>query len=100
MAVKYDADALEEGIVRFFSEFFLKDIGPETPMDEVRERCDLVGTLAGRALGACMYEGKVETGLLMCIRSHEEEMRRRTARSASLYGPGGAIREAWNKQQE
>ncbi|MEN1479436.1 hypothetical protein AAIH16_38345, partial [Pseudomonas aeruginosa] len=73
MTISYDKAELEEKIIRLFSDFFLAGISSDTPMPEVRERLQAIGTMAGRTVGVCFHEGEIGSEILMKIRACEND---------------------------
>jgi hypothetical protein len=86
--------------MRPFVEAAFKEIGPDTPMSVARERFSLAGALFGKCLAVCISD---ESGVdqKMKERILEEEGRRRFEKSTTqMLGPGGRIREIWEKQRK
>ena len=95
----WDKGEFRDALILFLCEHFgIRNLGPDTPMREIRERSELIGVLLGRSTAVCLHEGPIGADIAIKICSCEQRDKELAMRvAANLYRLGGDIRESWNK---
>ncbi|MCD1609840.1 hypothetical protein [Stutzerimonas kunmingensis] len=95
---EYDAEALEEKLIRVAVEIFgYENFSADTPMYEIRAKAEKAGMMFGRAFAAAVHNGAITAELALEIRASEQRGKDRFLRSVDrLCLPGGELRRMWN----
>ncbi|MCO7055087.1 hypothetical protein ACUZXZ_16100 [Pseudomonas juntendi] len=98
MKIDWDKEDLAGKLSDLFAEFFMGKIDGDTPMQEVRSRAELAGSLLGRAVAVIQHEGPISADIAVTIRSFEQRFSKEIADNVGKMGsPGGQLRELWNQ---
>lgn len=98
MKIDWDKEELAGKLSDLFAEFFMGKIDGDTPMQEVRARAELAGSLLGRAVAVIQYEGPISADIAVTIRSFEQRFGKEIADNIGKMGsPGGELRRLWGQ---